>query len=123
MYRDGKLVAQSKRGVGTITSRWMERHKVTLLQPHSASNSRNASVVPLSELAKPGSYRIDVELIDNGEVFRSFAFRSSGGKIMPHPRTVLGQGGEFKQDAYIFPRAPDPRSSSYTWREVHWISR
>ena len=35
------------------------------------------------------------------------------------PRSVLGYQ---PQADYVFPRAPDTRSSSYEWREVHWIS-
>ncbi len=119
VYRGGKLIAHSNPRTGNLGAKEMHRRDVFFQVPHAANKSHLARNVTLAELSKPGSYRVDVVLNDSGKVIRSFKYSAAGGKITPHPRSVLGYQ---PQADYVFPRAPDTRSSSYEWREVHWIS-
>ena len=119
VYRNGKLIAHSNPRTGNLGAKGMHRRNAFFQVPHAANKSHQARNVTLAELSQPGSYRVDVVLNEGGKVIRSYSYTAAGGKITPHPRAVLGYQ---PQADYIFPRAPDPRSSSYEWREVHWIS-
>lgn len=118
-YRNGKLIAHSNPRTGNLGAKGMHRRNAFFQVPHAANKAHQARNVTLAELSKPGSYRIEIVLNDSGKVIRSYSYKAAGGKITPHPRSDLGYQ---PQADYIFPRAPDPRSSSYEWREVHWIS-
>ncbi|MDJ0644045.1 MAG: hypothetical protein QNJ15_14620 [Erythrobacter sp.] len=118
-YRNGTLIAHSNPRTGNLGAKAMHRRNAFFQVPHAANKSHQARNVTLAELSKPGRYRIDIVLNDSGKVIRSYSYEAAGGKISPHPRSVIGYQ---PQADYVFPRAPDPRSSSYEWREVHWIS-
>lgn len=118
VFRDGKLIAHTSRRTGLIASDWMKRYNNHFLTPHTQRKAHNAKIIPLSELKKSGSYRLDIELTDTGTVLRSFSYSATGGAFNPHPRTQLG----YQPHAdYVFPRAPDTGSSSYEWSNVHWM--
>ncbi|WP_298468957.1 hypothetical protein [uncultured Erythrobacter sp.] len=119
LYRGSTLIGHSKRRAGIITRDWMQRHKSVFLKPHPKGFRGTPNAVPMSELTKPGSYRVEVELTDTGEKVRSFSFTSAGGKITPHVRSALGYQ---PQADYVFPRGPGIRTQKYDWREINWIS-
>jgi len=119
LYRGNSLIGHSKRRSGIITNNWMQRHKSVFLKPHPVGFRGTADIIPISELMKPGSYRIEVELTDTGETVRTFSFSSANGAITPHPRSVLGYQ---PQADYVFARGPGIRTQRYDWREINWIS-
>lgn len=118
-YRNGKLIAHSNPRTGHLGASEMQRHNVFFQVPHAANKSHQARNVKLAELSQPGNYRIDIVMNDSGKVIRSYSYTAAAGKITPHPRSAIGYQ---PQADYVFPRAPDPGSTSYEWREVHWIS-
>ncbi len=119
VYRNGTLIAHSNPRTGDIWTKPAQRSRYFFQKPHEAAKSHLAPNVTIADLSQDGAYRITIDVVETGETIREFAYRAEGGKIVPHPRTVLGHQ---PRTEYIPPRVPVFGGSTYEFTEAHWIA-
>jgi len=118
LYRDGSLVAHSKRQTSAYGNGHFERHEVLLYQPHDEKQAPNAVPLTMEELLVDGAYELVVTRADDDAELRRFRFTVEGGGILPLPRTELG----FEPAVdFIVPRVVKKGSTAYEFVEVIWI--
>ncbi|MEM9358207.1 MAG: hypothetical protein AAGB04_18555 [Pseudomonadota bacterium] len=118
VYRDGRLIANSNPQTGHIANDWMAHQREFLQVPHAAGQSHTARNVTMADLAKPGAYKVTVELNDSKKIIRTFHFSSASGQITPNPRTVLRYR---PATDHVVPRAQYFNLGLYRFEPIHWI--
>ena len=117
LYRDGTLVAHTKRRLHQFTQGHFKRQAVTFSQPHEPDQEVNAPDFTMADLAD-GDYEIKVTRIPDRTQLRHFVFTVADGKIQQHPRATLG----FEpQVDFILPRVTKKGSTVYEFVEAFWI--
>ncbi len=109
LYRNGKMVAHSKRTEGIFVAGHFKTVHNHLYHIHPENKAYNARPFLLKDWLKDGIYEVRVNRLSDKAALRSFDFKVVNGKIENHPRTKLGYK---PQTDYIAPRV-QKRSSTY----------
>lgn len=120
LYRDGTMVAHSRRNTMSIHPEHYRRERPwTLFRPHAEKDSNVAHALSTQELlGSPGTYELRVKRVKDAAVVRRFRFTVQDNKVVPHPRTVLGHQPATQ---YIAPRVIKKGSNVYEFTEAIWI--
>ncbi|MFQ5644091.1 MAG: hypothetical protein ACE5FQ_10410 [Thiogranum sp.] len=118
LFRDGELVAHSKRGVGVIQPGHFRRVRSPLYHPHPEGRSANAEPFVLKDWLVDGIYELRVNRMSDKAALRSYDFRVGNGRIEHHPRS---KSGYQPQADYIAPRVQKPGATSLELIEAFWI--
>jgi hypothetical protein len=118
LFRDGKLVAHSKRGVGTIQPGHFKEVRSSLYHVHPAGKEANAIPFLLEDWQVEGIYELRVNRQSDKTALRSFDFKVVNGKIEGHPRSKFGYK---PQVDYIAPRVQKKGATSLELTEAIWI--
>jgi hypothetical protein len=118
LFRDGKLVAHSKRTVGTIEPGHFKEVRSSLYHIHPAGKEANAIPFLLKDWQVDDIYELRVNRQSDKAALRSYDFKVSNGKIEGHPRSKLGYT---PQVDYIAPRVQKMGGTSLELTEAIWI--
>ncbi len=114
LFRDGKLVAHSKRSAGVIMEGHFKEQRSTLYMPHDAGKEYKTKNFLEKDWLVDGIYELRVVRMSDKISLRSYDFKVVGGKIKHHPRSTLGYQ---PQVDYIVPRT----LSGSEIIEIFWI--
>ncbi len=118
LFRDGKLVAHSKRTQGIIRKGHFKEDKSTFYHPHDAGKEVNAIPFLLKDWLVDGVYELRINRMSDKVALRSYDFKVAEGKIEQHPRSILGYQPRVD---FIAPRIQKKGGSSLEMTEVFWI--
>ncbi len=118
LYRNGKMVAHSKRTSGEYQSGHFKEYRTMLYHIHPAGKEANAVPFALNDWQVDGTYEVRVNRLADGVALRSYDFKVVNGKIEGHPRSKLGYQPQID---YIAPRVQKRGSTQLELVEAIWI--
>ncbi len=118
LFRDGKLVAHSKRSKGHFTQGHFEKTRSHLYHIHAEGQDYKARPFLLRDWQVDGVYELRVNRLSDKAALRSFDFKVVNGRLENHPRTRLGYE---PQTDYIAPRVQKRSGTSPELVEAIWI--
>lgn len=117
LYRDGALVAHSRKTQGHIAPGHYKRTNITLFQPHDEKNA-NPESFPLADWQADGTYELRITRSSDGAVLRNFRYTAANGKIQPMPRTEMNYDPRLD---YITPRVVKKGTNVFEMTEAIWL--
>lgn len=118
LYRDGTLLAHSRRETSSYSNGHFQRQEVLLYQPHEPKQSPNSVVFTMAEMQIDGQYELKVTRSEDDAPLRVFKFTVADGKIQPLTRSQLGFDPAVD---FIVPRVTKKGSTGYEFVEAIWI--
>jgi hypothetical protein len=119
VFRDGKMVAHSKRSAGAITNEHYRRSVCGFFAPHEDRRAYAAAPFTREQLLTNGKYNIRIERQSDNALLRNFVFTVADGQVQQLPRSVVG----FQPNAdFLVPRVPVFGSSTYEFEPAIWIA-
>ena len=120
LYRDGKVVAGTKKAQGHIGAGHFKRAEFTLFHPHEDRQAHAAKAFTSTDWLVNGPHELRVTRQSDGAVLRSFAFTVAGTGITPLARTQLGFEPRLN---FILPRVAKKGSNVFEVIEAVWLEQ
>jgi hypothetical protein len=118
LFRNGQLIAHSKRSQGHIAAGHYQQSTHSFFMPHDARQSHAAPGLTREQLLVNGKYNIRIERQSDKALLRNFTFTVANGQVQELPRAT---GGYQRTEDFIAPRVPVYGSSTYEFKPVIWI--
>lgn len=118
LFRNGKMIAHSKRSAGYITDEHYKESSHAFLAPHEARKEAVAAPFTKEKFLVDGNYNIRIERQSDNALLRNFAFTVANGQVKQLPNSVLGYQ---PNSDFLVPRVPIVGNSSYAFRPAIWI--
>lgn len=117
LFRNGQLVATSKRSQGEIFAGHYKRTTIDLYRPHQQRQEQNAEVFAFADWVVNGSYELRISRQSDNAVLRSFRYTADGA-IRPLPQTELSHTPTLD---YITPRIARKNTNTFEIIEAIWL--
>ena len=118
LYRNGRLVATSKRSQGHIASGHYKRTTIDLWRPHDPRQEQNAVAFTRADWTQPGTYELRITRPSDEARLRTFRYEVADGAIVPLPETALAHT---PAAAYIPPRVARKNANTFEIIEAIWL--
>ncbi len=119
LYQDDTILFHGQRTTGHIAPGAFARSSFVLFHPHGEGEEANARLFTAEDLAAlDGDYVLRVFRSSDNAPIRAFNLTVADGKLVQHPRAVLGYQPQMD---FILPRVPHAGSSAYEMVEAIWF--
>jgi hypothetical protein len=117
LYRDGTLVAHSRKTQGHIAAGHYKRTSIPLHQPHD-DKEPDPGLFTLADWQADGQYELRITRSSDGAPLRTFRYTAADGRIQPMPKTEMNYDPRLD---YIAPRVVKKGTNVFEMTEAIWL--